>query len=117
MGSMDQNWTPEERSRELAAARNRYARRLIAARLPKGLHWLVDRPRTLGWIYKLRPTWRPSMAIVALRPVTTFDTACAWAERWLAEAEARGALPRTTGIVFTYATVDGLPCEIYGDQF
>jgi hypothetical protein len=111
------------RSAELAAARNRYARRLLTARLPRRLHWLVDRPRTLRWIFRVRPEWRPSMAIITLRPdqasppmLTTFDMACAWAEQWLAEAEAQGSVPQTTGLIFVYTTVDGLPSEVYGDQ-
>jgi hypothetical protein len=106
----------------LAMARERYARRLIEARLPRHLGWLIDRPRALRWIYKLRPAWRPSMSVIPLRPdsttppmTTTYATARSWAERWLVEARAKGCAPTTDGLIFPHTAVDGTPREVYGD--
>lgn len=43
--------------------RERLARRAALTYLPRGLKWLVDRPRLLRVVYKLRPSWRPTIYV------------------------------------------------------
>ena len=50
-------------SARLAAARERECRRLAEQKLRPRLRWLVDHPRLLGWVYRLVPSWRPTLRI------------------------------------------------------
>jgi hypothetical protein len=103
----------ESRRAELARSREAYSRKLLKRRLPRLLHWTLDRPRLLRVILRARPRWEPAMLIVPLRCTTTLASAVDASERWLQEQEARGCV-MLDGYVFTYTDPAGLPSEVYG---
>lgn len=102
------------RSQHLAADRERYARRLLERRLPRHLHWLIDRPRALKLAFRLWPRWRPTFTIVRLSVPTTAATATDMASRWEDEMRAHGNAVSDSGLIFTYTDPSGLPAEVYG---
>lgn len=116
-----------ERSDQLARDRNAYARRLLKDRLPRPLHFLIDRPRALGWLFRVAPRLRPTMTVVDLRCQERWDgidpTAPMTAEaaremgrHWVMAMRATsGATVPDGGLIFTYTDPSGLPAEVYGD--
>jgi hypothetical protein len=108
-----------ERSNELAAERDRYARRLLEKKLPRPLHWLIDWPKLLMRVLRVMPRWRMQMTVVDLRGgdllmVTTAEGAKAVARAWVAEAKASGCRVPDSGLIFLYTDVTGLPAELHG---
>lgn len=100
----------QEVSDELARERDAYCRRLLEARMPRRLHFLIDRPEALRRVLRLVPRWRPTMTIVRLG---VFDSAYdAWfaVEQWVQRYGNRDL----SGYVFTSTTTEGMPSEIYG---
>jgi hypothetical protein len=102
-----------ERCKELAKAREAYVRKLLKRRLPRRLHWLIDRPRLLKRVLRLVPRWKPTTSYVTLSVDTTAEGATFMRDRWLQEQEARGR-DTSGGHVFTYTDPSGLPAEVYG---
>jgi hypothetical protein len=128
------------RSNQLAAERDRYARRILEDKLPRSLHWLIDRPRLLQRVLRIVPLWRPTMTMVDLRgrsPVQhaarmmsfgpdgqvprempyspmTDDAARVVANVWVAEMRAAGRSVPDSGLIFTYTDASGLPAQVCG---
>lgn len=50
-------------SAALTAAREDQCRRLAERKLRPRLRWLVDHPRLLAWVYRIVPSWRPTMPV------------------------------------------------------
>lgn len=46
-----------------AEAQERLARKAAATFLPRGLGWLLDHPRLLKAVYRIRPGWRPTLVV------------------------------------------------------
>lgn len=109
-----------ERSRQLARDRDAYARRLLEDRLPRPLHFLLDRPKALRRVLRFVPRWRPTMTVVDLRqwegeprsPMTA-HSARTLGQAWMAEMRAAGKPFSERGLIFTYADPSGLPAEVY----
>lgn len=112
---------------ELAADRERYLRAVLEGRLPRWLHWIIDRPRALRWLLCVVPyRLRGDLAVVQLRrpehlspPAHMRDSPSLMSDRaakqlaqtWLAEMGDK--VPRG-GVVFSYTDPMGLPAEVYG---
>jgi hypothetical protein len=103
-----------ERSRQLTRDREQYARRLLEQRLPRPLHWIIDRPRALKLAFRLRLLRRPSMSIITLASTMTAEAARHMGRRWLASMQAKGNKVPDGGLIFTYTDVEGLPAEVHG---
>lgn len=118
----------QARAQLLAKQRDVYCRELLEARLPRRLHWLIDRPRLLKRVLRFVPRWKPRVAVVPLTPrqddprrmqaAMTNEAARATADVWEREMAAkqeasRQPMPRG-GFVFTYTDPTGLPAEVYG---
>jgi hypothetical protein len=110
-----------EASKQLAAAREVYASRLLEDCLPKRLRWVIDRPRALKFVLRLVPRWRPTFTVVDLRresidPMEGMiaDEACYFARAWVAEAKATGKNIPESGLIFTYTDMNGMPAELSG---
>lgn len=118
-----------EASKQLAAAREDYARRLLKERLPQRLHWAINRSRALKLVLRFVPRWRPTFTVVRLEhpahplgapdhlrgmPVMTANAANAMARTWVREMRAKGNSVPDSGLIFTYTDASGLPAEVYG---
>ena len=113
------------RSEWLTRGREAYARRLLEARLPRPLHFLLDRPKALGRLLRLVPRWRPTMTYIECRDgmdghggrFRTMNTEAArhFAQVWIEGAPEQGGASLNGGLVFTYIDPSGLPAEVYGD--
>jgi hypothetical protein len=60
------HWTEEQARRHslrLTAERERTCRHLAERKLRPRLRWLVDHPRLLALVYRLAPSWRPTLRI------------------------------------------------------
>ena len=108
-----QEMVRRQRSAQIAQQREAYTRRVLEARLPRRLHWLIDHPRLLRLVLRLVRRWRPTLSVVPLRVSATAESAVAMSERWITEMEARGR-DIEGGYVFTYTDVNQLPAEVYG---
>lgn len=53
-----------------ATSREAQCRRLLTKRLPRTGPWLADHPRALKFLFRLRPSLRPTLTIVQ---ITTAD--------------------------------------------
>lgn len=100
------------RSHDLARERDAYARRLLEERLPRPLHFLLDRPRALKVLLRVVPRWRLTMHFMDLRTLPPGavrmrpEQAREVARSWL-DGKPKGAW------VFTYTDPSGLPAEVY----
>jgi hypothetical protein len=120
--------TVQTRFRKLARDRDAYARRLLEERLPRPLHFLLDRPKALRRVLRIARRWRLTMATVDLRRpshplsppahmlppagVMTVEAARKLSRVWVAEMDAAGKRP-DGGLIFTYTDPSGLPAEVY----
>lgn len=100
----------EQRSRKLARDRDAFARRLLEDRVPRLLHWTLDRPRALRALLRVVPRWRPTMSFVDRRHAGPMGALAAQAAAGLWAQE----VGIDDGLIFTYTDPDGLPAEVYG---
>lgn len=76
------------RATMFAEEKERHCRALALERLRPRLRWLVDHPRLLRIVYRLAPSWRPSLALIRIPTPTTEPSAIMVGQRLLAEHRA-----------------------------
>ncbi|HSC20139.1 MAG TPA: hypothetical protein VLC07_00240 [Solirubrobacterales bacterium] len=98
-----------DRSNELAAERDRYARRILEDKMPRPLHWMLDRPKALRIALGVVRRWRPTMYELDLRPIPQARGEAETAVRnLLAESGLHGPT------VVRYTDPSGLPAQVCG---
>lgn len=107
-----------ERTKQLAKDREAYCRKLLVERLPRPLHWLIDKPSLLKRVLRFVPRWQPTLTFVPLQKTKpgialAGTSAHIVAKVWQAEMEAQGKAIPDGGLVFTYTDANGLPAEVY----